>query len=72
MRINVKNLFEVPVVAAHDAVSCFLLHHYIIHHAQADLLSHDELEMVLFGAMMTLTRTDNHTHDGCHKTAERK
>ena len=50
----------------------FSLHYYISHHAQADLLSHKDLDMALTGAMMALTNNGEHITDGGHTVEERQ
>ena len=50
----------------------FSMDHDTFHHAQADLLSHQDLDMALTGAMMALTNSNDHIQDGRHITEERK
>ena len=50
----------------------FTLHYYISHRAQADLLSHKDLDMALTGAMMAFTNNREHITNGGHTVEERQ
>jgi len=52
--------------------SLFPLEHYITLHAQSAILTHNEVDMVLLGSVMSTTLNDTHSvKDGRHKSAKR-
>ena len=53
--------------------SLFTVDHYILLRAQSALLTHDELDMVLLGSIMSTTLDNSHCiRDGRHKDAKRR
>ena len=71
----VKHFIEGPyTIESPTSSNFFSLHYYISHRAQADLLSHKDLDMVLTGAMMALTNNGEHIMitDGGHTVEERQ
>ena len=53
--------------------SLFSVDHYVTLHAQAALLTRDELDMVILGWIMSTTLDINHSiKDGQHKDAKRR
>lgn len=52
--------------------SLFSLDYYISHRLQAADLSHNELDLVIMGSLMSVVNTANSIKDGRHKSVKRK
>ena len=50
----------------------FPLEHYVTHRMQAAELTHNELDLVILGSLMSIINTGNNIKDGAHKPVKRK